>query len=113
MAEVTERPDSANRVAKNEVVATLAHQFRNSTASVLTEYRGLSVSQLKSLRRSLGDDASYAVTKNTLAKLAARDAGCCLWPAWRTGACARSVARTERDHAELRRDGTRRIRQVE
>ena len=75
MTEVIERPDSANRVAKNEVVATLARQFRDSTASMLTEYRGLSVSQLKTLRRSLGDDSSYAVTKNTLAKLAARDAG--------------------------------------
>jgi large subunit ribosomal protein L10 len=75
MTEVIERPDSANRVAKNEVVAALARQFRESTATLLTEYRGLSVSQLKALRRSLGEGASYAITKNTLAKLAARDAG--------------------------------------
>ncbi len=75
MTKVIERPESVNRLAKNDVVATLARQFRESSATVLTEYRGLSVSQLKTLRRSLGSETSYAVTKNTLAKLAAREAG--------------------------------------
>ncbi|MGH3544627.1 MAG: 50S ribosomal protein L10 [Mycobacteriales bacterium] len=75
MAEVAERPLSANREAKTEVVAALAAQFRESSATMLTEYRGLSVSQLKQLRRSLGSTTSYAVTKNTLAKRAAADAG--------------------------------------
>ena len=42
---------------------------------MLTEYRGLSVKQLQELRRSLGDTASYAVVKNTLTRIAARDAG--------------------------------------
>jgi len=42
---------------------------------VLTEYRGLSVQDLQDLRRSLGDNASYAVVKNTLTKLAAKEAG--------------------------------------
>jgi large subunit ribosomal protein L10 len=42
---------------------------------VLTEYRGLTVKQLQELRRSLGANANYAVVKNTLAKLAAKDAG--------------------------------------
>jgi large subunit ribosomal protein L10 len=42
---------------------------------VLTEYRGLSVKALKELRRSLGDDATYAVSKNTLTTIAAREAG--------------------------------------
>ena len=44
--------------------------FRNSTASVLTEYRGLTVSQLKELRRSLSGRAPYAVVKNTLTRIA-------------------------------------------
>jgi len=56
-------------------VAGLAEEFRNSNAAVLTEYRGLTVAQLKELRRSLGGNAQYAVVKNTLTKLAARDAG--------------------------------------
>jgi large subunit ribosomal protein L10 len=42
---------------------------------VLTEYRGLTVAQLKELRRSLQPNATYAVVKNTLTKIAARDAG--------------------------------------
>jgi large subunit ribosomal protein L10 len=41
----------------------------------LTEYRGLSVKALRELRRSLGEDASYSVSKNTLTTIAAREAG--------------------------------------
>lgn len=63
------RPDKAAAVAE------LADKFTNSQAAVLTEYRGLSVSSLKELRRSLGEDATYAVTKNTLTQIAAKDAG--------------------------------------
>ena len=63
------RPDKAAAVAE------LAEEFRSSNGAVLTEYRGLSVKQLQELRRSLGDTASYAVVKNTLTRIAARDAG--------------------------------------
>jgi large subunit ribosomal protein L10 len=42
---------------------------------VLTEYRGLTVKQLQDLRRSLGENANYAVVKNTLTKIAATEAG--------------------------------------
>ncbi|MGA4669380.1 50S ribosomal protein L10 [Propionibacteriaceae bacterium Y1923] len=62
------RPD------KVAAVAELKEKFTSSQAVVLTEYRGLSVAQLKDLRRSLGADATYAVAKNTLTKLAAKDA---------------------------------------
>jgi len=63
------RPD------KVAAVDDLKQQFEASDAVVLTEYRGLRVADLKKLRRSLGADASYAIAKNTLAKIAARDAG--------------------------------------
>ena len=63
------RPDKAAAVAE------LTEEFRSSNAAVLTEYRGLTVAQLKELRRSLGADTSYAVVKNTLTKIAAREAG--------------------------------------
>jgi len=63
------RPDKAAAVAE------LTEEFRSSNAAVLTEYRGLTVAQLKELRRSLGSDTSYAVVKNTLTKIAAREAG--------------------------------------
>ena len=59
------RPDKAAAVAE------LADEFRNSNAAVLTEYRGLTVAQLQELRRALGENASYAVVKNTLTKIAA------------------------------------------
>jgi large subunit ribosomal protein L10 len=60
---------------KTAAVAELADNFRQSSGAVLTEYRGLTVKQLQELRRSLGDDVSYAVAKNTLTKIAAKDAG--------------------------------------
>jgi large subunit ribosomal protein L10 len=60
---------------KAKTVADLAEQFRTSSATVLTEYRGLTVAQLKKLRRSLGPTVSYTVVKNTLTKIAAKEAG--------------------------------------
>ena len=63
------RPDKAAAVAE------LAEEFRGSAAIVLTEYRGLTVKQLTELRRSLGGNASYAIVKNTLTKIAAKEAG--------------------------------------
>ena len=63
------------RLDKGAAVAELTDNFRNSPATLLTEYRGLTVAQLTELRRSLGKTTSYAVTKNTLAKRAATDAG--------------------------------------
>ena len=60
---------------KVSAVAEITEEFRSSTAAVLTEYRGLTVAQLKALRVSLRGDATYAVVKNTLTKRAAREAG--------------------------------------
>jgi large subunit ribosomal protein L10 len=60
---------------KAAAVAELSDKFRNSSAAVLTEYRGLTVSQLTQLRKSIGGNATYAVVKNTLTAIAARDAG--------------------------------------
>lgn len=63
------RPD------KTATVAELTEDFRSATATVLTEYRGLSVTSMKALRRSLGSDTKYSVVKNTLTKIAAKNAG--------------------------------------
>ncbi|MEV8016696.1 50S ribosomal protein L10 [Streptomyces sp. NPDC086554] len=60
---------------KAAAVAELTDKFRSSNAAVLTEYRGLTVAQLKQLRRSLGENSEYAVVKNTLTKIAANAAG--------------------------------------
>jgi large subunit ribosomal protein L10 len=63
------RPDKAADVAE------LVESFQESAGAVLTEYRGLTVKQLQELRRALGDNASYAVVKNTLTQIAATEAG--------------------------------------
>lgn len=63
------------RNPKSTAVEEIAEEFRSSSAAVLTEYRGLTVAQLKELRRSLGGNATYAVVKNTLTRIAAKDAG--------------------------------------
>ena len=60
---------------KEASVAELTKKFEGSTAVLLTEYRGLTVAQLKELRRSIGEHATYAVVKNTLTKIAANRAG--------------------------------------
>ncbi|MFC5370564.1 50S ribosomal protein L10 [Arcanobacterium bovis] len=63
------------RTDKSAAIAELTEDFRNSSAVLVTEYRGLTVAQLKTLRRALGADAEYKVAKNTLARIAAREAG--------------------------------------
>ena len=61
----------ANKV---ETVAELTEKFSSSNAVFLTEYRGLTVAQLKELRTSISADATYAVAKNTLIEIAAKNA---------------------------------------
>ncbi|MBF6211446.1 50S ribosomal protein L10 [Nocardia puris] len=63
------------KAEKVTAVAEIAEQFKNSTATVVTEYRGLSVGKLTELRRALGSEATYSVAKNTLVKRAAAEAG--------------------------------------
>lgn len=63
------------RTDKAAVLENLEAGFRESNAALLTEYRGLTVAQLKQLRRSLAGQAEYAVVKNTLTKIAAKRAG--------------------------------------
>ncbi len=63
------------RADKQAAVAEIVESFNESAGVVLTEYRGLTVKELQDLRRSLGEHASYAVVKNTLAKIAATEVG--------------------------------------
>ncbi len=63
------------RPEKAAAVAEIVESFNGSAGAVLTEYRGLTVKQLQELRRSLGENANYAVVKNTLAKIAATEVG--------------------------------------
>jgi large subunit ribosomal protein L10 len=63
------------RADKATAVAELTERFQTSTGAVLTEYRGLTVTQLGELRQSLGENATFSVVKNTLTKIAADQAG--------------------------------------
>jgi large subunit ribosomal protein L10 len=63
------------KAEKAAAIAELTDKFRTSGAAVLTEYRGLSVKQLTDLRNSLRGNATFAVVKNTLTQLAAKEAG--------------------------------------
>jgi len=76
------RPDKAAAVAE------LTEDFRSASATVLTEYRGLSVTSMKELRRALGSDTKYSVVKNTLTRIAAKDAGVDIDPSLLTGPSA-------------------------
>ncbi|TWF95000.1 50S ribosomal protein L10 [Saccharopolyspora dendranthemae] len=60
---------------KVDAVSEISEKFNNSTAAVVTEYRGLSMAQLSELRRALGSNVSYRVAKNTLVKRAAEQSG--------------------------------------
>ena len=63
------------RADKVAAVEELTGRFRDSGSVVLTEYRGLTVSQLSELRSSLGEHATFSVVKNPLTKIAVSEAG--------------------------------------
>ncbi|CAB0557280.1 50S ribosomal protein L10 [Corynebacterium diphtheriae] len=58
-----------------ESLAELKNRFADIDSVFVTEYRGLTVAQITELRRALGSDVQYSVAKNTLIKLAAKEAG--------------------------------------
>ena len=61
---------------KAEVIAQLTDSFANTTAVVICDYKGLTVSELEDLRKSArAKDTSVQVVKNTLATIALNNAG--------------------------------------
>ena len=67
---------STVRSEKEAVVAEIRGKIEAASAVIITEYRGLTVTNLAELRRSLRQHgAEYRVYKNTLARFAAREAG--------------------------------------
>jgi large subunit ribosomal protein L10 len=62
--------------AKRETVAALTEEARSASTMIISEYRGLKVSELADVRRTLRkQNISYRVVKNRLMKIAARGAG--------------------------------------
>jgi large subunit ribosomal protein L10 len=65
-----------NRDRKSEIVEELTADFRSSTSMLVADPRGLTVAGMKDLRGRLREQgATFRVSKNTLARIAARDAG--------------------------------------
>jgi large subunit ribosomal protein L10 len=68
--------DSAQQKRKSGVIDDITNRLKTADASVLTEYRGLTVTDLAALRAALRPaDTDYKIYKNTLARRAAKDAG--------------------------------------
>jgi large subunit ribosomal protein L10 len=66
----------ARKEQKAEQVDLLTEKLKRAKVAVLTDYRGLTVSQMQELRGKLrGSDVEYRVVKNTLARRAAEAAG--------------------------------------
>lgn len=64
------------RPEKEASVADITERFNDSDAALLTEYRGLRVSEIAEVRNSLREsDTDYKVLKNTLARIAVREVG--------------------------------------
>lgn len=85
------------REKKEQLIAYYVEQIKNSDAIIVTEYRGLTVPQIQTLRNKIrAADGSFAVVKNTLARRALQEAG---WPSIDNmltgpigiGFCARNV----------------------
>jgi large subunit ribosomal protein L10 len=74
---VTKAPaDSAQMQRKTAVIDDIKARLESADAAVLTEYRGLSVTDIAALRAALRPAATdYKIFKNTLARRAAHDAG--------------------------------------
>ncbi|HJR44220.1 MAG TPA: 50S ribosomal protein L10 [Actinomycetota bacterium] len=64
------------RPEKTQAVEEISGRFQEASAALLTEYRGLSVSDIAELRGALREaDAEYKVLKNTLTRIAVKDVG--------------------------------------
>ena len=62
--------------AKQATVAELKDELSKANATIVADYRGLTVSDISAVRRSLrGEGISYRVVKNRLAKIAAQEVG--------------------------------------
>lgn len=63
------------KVEKVEAVRELTARFQNSNAALLAEFTGLKVSEMKELRQALSEaGGDFKVVKNTLSRIAAREA---------------------------------------
>lgn len=63
----------ATKAFKENKIKEIKEKLEKAQVAILTEYKGLSVEEITSLRRKLQkEEGDYTVTKNTLAKIAAK-----------------------------------------
>lgn len=61
---------------KQQYVAELAEQLKNSCAGVIIDYKGITVAEDTAFRKELREaGVNYAVVKNTMLRFAAKEAG--------------------------------------
>jgi large subunit ribosomal protein L10 len=90
--------DSAQVERKSAVIDDITNRLQSAEASVLTEYRGLTVTDLATLRAALRPaETDYKIYKNTLARRAAADAGLTELAEWLEGPVAIAFVRPEGD----------------
>jgi len=90
--------ESAQVQRKSAVIDDIKDRLRTAEASVLTEYRGLTVTDLAALRAALRPASTdYKVYKNTLARRAAADAGFTDLAEWLEGPVAIAFVRADGD----------------
>ena len=90
--------DSAQQVRKSAVIDDITTRLQTAEASMLTEYRGLTVTDLANLRAALRPASTdYKIYKNTLARRAAADAGFTEYAALLEGPVAIAFVRPDGD----------------
>jgi large subunit ribosomal protein L10 len=70
------RNESLNKEEKQQAVSSLREKFSTTKIALLTDYRGLTVSEMTVVRKKLRDaSVEYRVVKNNLAKIALEGTG--------------------------------------
>jgi large subunit ribosomal protein L10 len=81
------------RSKKEKIIAELHKKLGRASAAILTDFKGLTVAQITSLRDSLAvEKVDYQVVKNTLMRLACKQTGASVLDPMLTGTCAVAIA---------------------
>jgi large subunit ribosomal protein L10 len=81
-----------DRTQKEQVVAELREKLQRSSATILTDFKGMTVTEMTELRDALAaEHVEYQVVKNTLMRLASRDTGAALLEPAIKGTCAIAI----------------------
>jgi large subunit ribosomal protein L10 len=81
------------RAKKEQVVATLHQKLGRASATILTDFKGLSVAEITDLRNALAaEQIEYCVVKNTLMRLASQDTSAVVLQSQVVGTCAIAIS---------------------